>query len=70
MPSLRFLRETEVYPVRYSGQGFLFSVESKRKDIEMEIHLVEKLNNFVRPKENLWESGWWALDESEAAKLV
>jgi len=36
----------------------------------MDIHLVEKLNNFVRLKENLWESGWWVLQESAAAKLV
>ncbi|MEN6466629.1 MAG: hypothetical protein ABFD62_15750 [Syntrophaceae bacterium] len=36
----------------------------------MEIHLVENLNNFVRLKENLWESGWWVLQETEAAKLV
>lgn len=36
----------------------------------MEIHLIENSNNFVRLKENLWESGWWALNESEAARLV
>ncbi len=36
----------------------------------MKIHLVETSNNFVMLKENLWESGWWALGESEAAKLV
>ncbi len=36
----------------------------------MDIHLVENLNNFAMLKENLWESGWWGLEESEAAKLV
>lgn len=36
----------------------------------MKIHLVENLNNFVKLKENLWESGWWELEESKAAKLV
>ena len=36
----------------------------------MNIHLVEKLNNFVRLEDNVWESGWWSLDESKAKKLV
>jgi len=36
----------------------------------MKIHLKENSNNFVRLKENLWESGWWALDENRAATLV
>lgn len=36
----------------------------------MNIHLIEKLNNFVRLQDNIWESGWWSLDESKAKKLV
>src|SRR5512137_1021674 len=36
----------------------------------MQIHLVETSNNFVKLKENVWESGWWSLRESDAAKLV
>ncbi len=36
----------------------------------MSIHLIEKLNNFVRLQDNTWESGWWNLDEGKARKLV
>lgn len=36
----------------------------------MDIHLVENLNNFVKLKANLWESGWWPVQENEAARLV
>ena len=36
----------------------------------MNIHLVEPLNHFVKLKDNVWESGSWALDDSQAKKLV
>ena len=36
----------------------------------MNIHLVEPLNHFVKLKDNVWESGWWRLDEDKAKKLV
>ncbi len=36
----------------------------------MDIHLVEHVNNFVKLQDNLWESGWWKLDEQKAEKLV
>ena len=36
----------------------------------MDIHLVEPLNNFVKLKDNVWESGGWTLDEDKAKKLV
>lgn len=36
----------------------------------MNIHLIENTNNFLRLKENVWESGWWKLDENAALKLV
>lgn len=36
----------------------------------MNIHLVEPLNHFVKLKENVWESGMWGLDDSQAKKLV
>ena len=36
----------------------------------MNIHLVEPLNHFVNLKDNIWESGWWGLDEDKAKKLV
>jgi len=36
----------------------------------MNIHLVEPLNNFVKLKDNVWESGSWGLDEDLAKKLV
>ena len=32
----------------------------------MNIHLVEPLNHFVKLKDNVWESGWWRLDEDKA----
>jgi hypothetical protein len=36
----------------------------------MNIHLVEPSNHFVKIEDNVWESGWWNLDEGEAKKLV
>ena len=36
----------------------------------MNIHLIEKVNNFVKLQDNTWESGWWSIDESQAKKLV
>jgi hypothetical protein len=36
----------------------------------MQIHLVEKANNFTKLQEKVWECGWWQLDEDEAKKLV
>ena len=32
--------------------------------------MIEKLNNFVRLQDNVWESGWWSLDENKAKILV
>jgi hypothetical protein len=37
---------------------------------KMNIHLVEPLNHFVKLQDNVWESGWWRLDEEKAKKLV
>jgi len=36
----------------------------------MDIHLVEQLNNFFKVRDNIWESGWWTLDESKAKDLI
>jgi hypothetical protein len=36
----------------------------------MNIHIVEHKNNFVKLHDNVWESGWWQLDESKAQKLI
>ena len=36
----------------------------------MNIHLLEPLNKFVKVKDNVWESGYWNLDETRAQKLV
>ena len=36
----------------------------------MKIHLIENSNNFTRLRENVWESGWWRLDEAKARELV
>jgi hypothetical protein len=36
----------------------------------MNIHLIENLNNFVKLQDNIWESGWWNIDEDKAKKLV
>jgi hypothetical protein len=34
------------------------------------IHLIEHMNNFAKLSDNVWESGWWTLDENKAQKLV
>jgi hypothetical protein len=36
----------------------------------MNIHLIEKMNNFIKLQDNTWEIGWWQLEESKAQKLV
>jgi hypothetical protein len=36
----------------------------------MNIQIVEQKNNFVKLHDNVWESGWWQLDESKAQKLI
>jgi hypothetical protein len=43
---------------------------SRKRGQKMNIHLVEPLNHFVKLKDNVWESGWWRLDEDKAKKLV
>jgi hypothetical protein len=40
------------------------------REENMNIHLVEPLNHFVKLQDNVWESGWWKLDEDKAKKLV
>jgi hypothetical protein len=42
----------------------------KKEDENMNIHLVEPLNHFVKLQDNVWESGSWKLDEVQAKKLV
>jgi hypothetical protein len=42
----------------------------KKEDENMNIHLVEPLNHFVKLQDNVWESGSWKLDEGQAKKLV
>jgi hypothetical protein len=36
----------------------------------MNIHLIEQLNNFIKLHDNVWESGWWQLEESKAQELI
>ncbi|OPY85551.1 MAG: hypothetical protein A4E71_02021 [Smithella sp. PtaU1.Bin162] len=36
----------------------------------MDIHMIEPLNHFVKLQDNMWESGWWSIDESKAKELV
>jgi hypothetical protein len=36
----------------------------------MNIHIVEQFNNFKLLQDDTWESGWWALNETNAQKLV
>jgi hypothetical protein len=41
-----------------------------KREAKMNIHLVEPLNHFVKLNDNVWESGWWKLNENQAKKLV
>ena len=43
---------------------------SAKKEMNLNIHLVEPVNHFVKLQDNVWESGWWKLDEDQAKKLV
>jgi len=36
----------------------------------MDIHLVEQVNSFFKVQDNIWESGWWTLDENKARDLI
>jgi len=37
---------------------------------DMNVHLVEPSNHFVKLQDDSWESGWWDLEEDKAKKLV
>ncbi len=34
------------------------------------IHIIEKTNKFTKLQDDVWESGWWRVDEGNAQKLV
>jgi len=36
----------------------------------LNIHLIEHSNNFAKLQDNVWESGWWNIDERRAQELV
>jgi len=36
----------------------------------LSIHILEKLNNFVKLPDKEWESGWWNIDEDKAKELI
>lgn len=36
----------------------------------MNIHLVEQLNSFFKMDGDIWESGWWSINEDKARELV
>jgi hypothetical protein len=66
-------------PVSYDVTGLLFLTTRNNgrlipvkpvKEGNMNIHLVEPSNHFVKLQDNVWESGSWGLDESQAKKLV
>jgi hypothetical protein len=42
----------------------------EKEDEEMNIHLVETVNHFVKLDGNVWESGSWQLEEDQAQKLI
>jgi hypothetical protein len=54
-------------------RGFLFlrrMMFELKKGTKMKIHLIEKLNNFKKLRDNIWESGGWKLNESKAKGLI
>ncbi len=36
----------------------------------MKIHLLKAVNNFVKLHDNIWECGWWKLEETRAQELI
>lgn len=36
----------------------------------MKIHLTLSSNNFKKLKDNMWECGWWCVDENQAEQLI
>jgi hypothetical protein len=50
-------------------QGFVYRPHVKEY-VFMQIHLIEKADNFNKLREKIWECGWWKLDEDKAKKLV
>ncbi|MBN2284150.1 MAG: hypothetical protein JXO48_09695 [Deltaproteobacteria bacterium] len=36
----------------------------------MEIHLIEAMRNFTKLPDDLWENGYWKLNEEKARELV
>ena len=36
----------------------------------MKIHVLKPVNNFVKLQDNIWECGWWKLDENKVQQLI
>ena len=36
----------------------------------MSIHVLEPVNNFIKLRDNIWECGWWKLDEDKIQDLI
>ena len=36
----------------------------------MHIHVLEPVNNFVKLHDNVWECGWWNLEENKVRELI
>jgi hypothetical protein len=54
-------------------QGFLFVGRGKdglKRGAGMKIHVIEKMNNFKKLRDNIWESSGWKLKESKAKELI
>jgi hypothetical protein len=41
-----------------------------KRGTKMKIHLIEKMNNFKKLRDNIWESGGWKLNEGKAKELI
>lgn len=48
-------------------QGLLFKWEGEHV---MKIHIIDNTNNFSKLRDNVWECGFWKLQEDKAKKLV
>jgi hypothetical protein len=36
----------------------------------MKVHLLEPVNNFIKLRDNIWECGWWKLEENKVQELI
>jgi hypothetical protein len=62
--------ETGFFVEGSNGNRFESGPHNRKGRRPLKIHLIEKSNHFVKLQDNIWESGWWSVDEETARQLI